>query len=107
MKTIITLAIVALFAATAARAEVVTKGGAAGLTKGVVVKVETPVGAMKCAMCKSEFVTVTAAASKGSAPTTSLLERHACTSCGNKWATTGHGKAKTEVARHTCGGCTI
>jgi hypothetical protein len=42
---------------------------------------------------------------KGSTPETALVERHACASCGTKWATTGHGKAKVDVAVHTCGGC--
>ena len=107
MKTIITLAIVALFSLTAARAEVITKGGASALLKAPAVKAGTPAAAMKCATCKSEFVTVKAPAFKGSTPETATLERHACTSCGTKWVTTGHGKAKVEVAKHTCGGCTM
>ena len=107
MKTIITLAIVALFAATAARAEVITKGGASALMKAPAVKTGAPIAAMKCALCKSEFVTVKAPAFKGTAPAAATLERHACASCGNKWVTIGHGKAKVEVAVHTCGGCTI
>lgn len=105
MKTIITLAIVALLSATAARADVITKGGASGLMKAPTVKAGTPAAAMKCALCKSEFITVKVPASKGSVPATSLIERHACASCGTKWVTTGHGKAKAEVAVHTCGGC--
>jgi len=107
MKTIITLAIAALISATAARADVTAKGGATALMKAGDVKAGAPVAAMKCATCKSEFVTVKVPTFKGSAPATSLLERHACASCGNKWATTGHGKAKADVAVHTCGGCTI
>ena len=107
MKTIVTLAIAALFAATAARAEVITKGGASALLKGPAVKVGAPAAAMKCALCKSEFVTVKTPAFKGTAPATATLERHACAACSNKWVTTGHGKAKVEVAVHTCGGCKI
>jgi hypothetical protein len=107
MKTIVTLTIVALFAATAARAEVITKGGASALLKAPVVKTEAAPPAMKCAMCKSEFVTIKASSFKGTTPTSVLVERHACTSCGNKWVTSGHGKAKVELAVHTCGGCTI
>jgi hypothetical protein len=107
MKTIITLAIVVLISATAARAEVITKGGASALLKTPSAKAGTPVAAMKCATCKSEFVTVKTLTFKGSVPATSLFERHACASCGNKWVTTGNGKAKAEVAVHTCGGCTI
>jgi len=107
MKTIVTLAIVALFAATAARAEVITKGGASALLRPPAVKAGAPAAAMKCALCKSEFVTVTAPAFKGTSPAAATVERHACASCGNKWMTTGHGKAKVEVSVHTCGGCTI
>ena len=107
MKTIITLAIAGLFAATAGRAEVITKGGASALLKAPAVKAGSPVAAMKCARCKSEFVTVKTSAFKGTAPTVAPAERHACASCGNNWITTGHGKAKVEVAVHTCGGCTI
>jgi hypothetical protein len=107
MKTIVILAIGALFAATAARAEVITKGGASALLKASPVKAEAAAPAMKCAMCKSEFVTVKTPAFKGSSPTSVTVERHACVSCGTKWVTSGNGKAKTEVAVHTCGGCTI
>ena len=107
MKTIVALTILALFAATAARADVITKGGASALLKTSAVKAESAAPAMKCAMCKSEFVTVTAPSFKGSTPGSIIIERHACVSCGNKWVTSGHGKAKVELAVHTCGGCTI
>ena len=106
MKTIITLAIAVLFAATAARAEVITKGGAGGLFKGPSVRADTAApAAMLCAKCTSEFVTRTAPAFKGTAPVVSTVERHACASCGTRWVTTGHGKAKVETAVHTCAGC--
>ena len=115
LQTIITLAIVALLSATAAGAEVITKGGASGLmnpgrnqAEAPSIRTEAPVAAaMKCALCKSEFVIVKVPTFKGSTPETTLVERHACASCGNKWVTSGHGKAKVEVAKHTCGGCTI
>ena len=106
MKTIITLAIVALISAAAARAEVLTKGGATILMKAPTAKAGAPVAAMKCALCKSDFVRVRVPTFKGTAPEVALIERHACASCGNKWATTGHGKAKVVVAAHTCVGCT-
>lgn len=107
MKTIITLAIVALLSATAARAEVITKGGASALLKASALKAGTPVAAMRCAACKSDFVTVKVPTFKGSTPETALVERHGCASCGSKWVTTGHGKTKVEAAVHTCGGCTM
>jgi len=80
MKTIITLAIVALISATAARAEVITKGAGGGLTKAPAVKTGPPPAAMKCALCKSEFVAVKVPTFKGRAPEASLVERHACAS---------------------------
>ena len=74
MKTIITLSIAALFAATAASADVITKGGAAGLMKAPSVRTETPApAAMACPKCKSEFVAVDVPASKGTAATTTTV----------------------------------
>jgi hypothetical protein len=107
MKTIVTLAIVALFAATVAGAEVVTKGGATGLMKASNIRTEAPIAAaMLCSKCKSEFASVTVPAFKGTtAAATATVERHACAGCGNKWVTSGHGKAKVETAVHTCGDC--
>ena len=85
MKTIVTLAIVALFAATAARAEVITKGGASALFKSPTIRTATSAsGAMNCAQCKSKFGTVAVPAFKGTASATATVERHACASCGNK-----------------------
>src|ERR1043166_9306106 len=107
MKTIITLVIATLISATAVRADVISKDGASALSKAPAVRAEASAPAMKCATCKSEFVTIKAPVFKGTAPTTAILERHACTSCGTKWVTTGNGKARTEVAVHTCGGCTM
>jgi hypothetical protein len=107
MKTIITLAIAALLSATAARAEVITKGGASALLKAPAPPAAAAAPVMKCALCKSTFETVKAPVFKGSAPATTILERHACASCGTKWIAKGYGKAKVEVPVHTCGGCTI
>ena len=106
MKTIITLTIVALLSATAARADVITKGGGSAPLRAPTVKAATPAATMKCALCKSEFVSVKVPSFKGS-PSSVTVERHACASCGNKWVTSGDGKAKVEVAKHTCGGCTL
>lgn len=105
MKTIITLTIVAILGAAALRAEVSTKGGASALLQAPAVKAGAPLAAMKCATCKSDFVTVRVPSFKGSMPETALVERHGCGSCGTKWATSGHGKAKVDAAVHTCGGC--
>jgi len=106
MKTITTLAIVALFATTVAGAEVITKGGAAQLAKAPYSPTATTApAAMPCPNCKSQFVTVTAPTFKGSAPSTATVERHACPNCETKLVTSGHGKAKVETATHSCGGC--
>jgi len=108
MKTIITIAIVALFTVITARADGMRpKGGAGALLKAPEVKAGAPVAAMKCATCKSEFVTIKTPAFKGTVPVTTIVERHACTSCENKWVTAGYGKARTLVTVHTCGGCTL
>ncbi len=100
MKTILTLTVVALISV-AASAEVTTKGGASGLMRVPAVKKGAPVAEMKCALCKSEFVSVKVPSFKGS-PSSVIVERHGCASCSNEWVTTGHGKAKTVVAVHTC-----
>lgn len=105
MKTTITLAIVALLAATAARAEVITKGGAAGLMKAPDVRTGPQAAPMNCAACTSKFVTVKVPTFKGTEPRTAIIERHECKTCETKVVTTGHGKAKVERAVHTCGGC--
>lgn len=105
MKTTVTLAIAALLAATAAHAEVITKGGASGLMKATAPQTGKPAPAMKCADCVSEFVIVKVPTFKGTVPGTAILERHGCKACGTKWVTTGHGKAKVDVAVHTCASC--
>ena len=108
MKTkLMTAVIVAFFATAVARADIVFKGGAAGLMKAPTVDTGKAAPAMKCAICKSEFGTVKVPAFKATTPKTAVVERHACTSCGTKWVTIGHGKAKVDLAAHTCGGCTM
>lgn len=108
MKTIVTLAIVALIGAASAHAEVLTKGGATKLFR--VPPTQSGITAatvMKCGTCKSEFVRIALPTFKGTVAGTSIVERHACASCGSKWIATGHGKAKVNTAVHTCGGCTM
>ena len=108
MKQIITIAVATLVVAFAAQAEVVTKGGAAGLVKSPAVRSEAPAAkTMGCTMCKSEFAKVPALTFKGTAPAAVTVERHECPTCGTKWVSTGHGKAKVESAVHTCGSCKI
>lgn len=106
MKTITTLAITALFATTVAGAEVITKGGAAQLAKAPYSPTATTApAAMPCPKCKSEFVTVNVAASKGTAPTATTVVRHVCPDCGTQWVRSGHGKGNQDSAVHTCSKC--
>jgi hypothetical protein len=106
MKTIVTLAAVALLSTTAAWAEVSTKGGATQLMRPPPSGSSQPKAAMKCALCKSEFVRISVPTFKGP-PTSVLVERHGCKSCDSKVVTTGHGKAKVSTTTHTCGNCAI
>ncbi len=105
MKTILITTLVFLSATFAARAEVITKSGAMALTRiPVTAKANAP-AAMNCQMCKSRFATVTATTHKGTAPATATVERHGCAGCVTHFITTGHGKAKVELAVHACQGC--
>ncbi|MBI3879281.1 MAG: hypothetical protein HY301_04365 [Verrucomicrobia bacterium] len=60
--------------------------------------------AMACAKCKSvivERVTV----EKGHVQTLGAMEKHLCPGCGGSIEAVGHGKAKTDVVKHTCSKC--
>jgi len=108
MKIISTLAAIGLLAAMSGNAEVLTKGGATKLMTGPVVRPGAPTtAAMKCAACKSEYVTVKIPTFKGTVPQTATFERHGCNSCDTKWVTTGHGKAKVQTAVHGCANCAM
>ena len=105
MKTIVTLAAAVLLSGTV-WAEVSTKGGATKLMRPPPAGSGQPAIAMKCALCKSEFVRVNVPTFKGS-PSSVLVERHACKSCETKVVTTGHGKAKVSTPTHACGNCAL
>lgn len=67
---------------------------------------------MSCIKCKDEVVQVRDMDSKGGAralltgvPLTKSVSRHGCEGCGNAWVVSGHGKAKTSTAAHTCTSC--
>ena len=67
---------------------------------------------MSCGKCKDEVVQVRDTDTKGGAralltgvPLTKLESRHGCEGCGNTWVVSGHGKAKTSTAVHTCTSC--
>jgi hypothetical protein len=105
MKTMLITTLVLLAATFAARAEVITKGGATALTRTPIVASANAHAAMNCPMCKSEFISVATTTHKGTAPVVTTVERHACAGCVTRIVTSGHGKAKAEVAVHACLGC--
>jgi hypothetical protein len=75
------------------------------LTKGAVpVKAEAaaPV-AHKCANCTDSIVSVVDKGTKGPNHLVTRVVKHNCTTCSTTIATEGSGKAKHDVAIHTCG----
>lgn len=98
------LSAVIAFAASA-RAEVITKGGASLLTPKRAPSVEQNKPVMSCAKCTSDYYVGEVRAPKGSRPETVLIEKHRCEGCATRIETRGFGKAKTDVAVHTCSTC--
>jgi ribosomal protein S27E len=69
---------------------------------------------MSCPKCKDTTVEVKEnVATKGAGASTllaggvptRLVSRHECGGCGNEWVVSGHGKATTVTAIHTCTSC--
>ena len=60
---------------------------------------------MTCPHCKNDYVVKLTKSSKGTTPEKAIVGTHQCEKCGTKLSTKGAGKAKTEVAEHTCKGC--
>ena len=81
------------------------KGGAALLMRPTTPVSTTEYTAMSCPKCKSEFVTRTEVTTKGTTPVAAVVEKHLCDGCATTIATSGFGKAKTEVTSHKCTGC--
>src|ERR1051326_621742 len=74
------------------------------LTKGAIpAKAEAAPMAHKCANCKDTLVSVVDKATKGPNHLVTRVARHECASCDTKIVTEGIGKAKKDVAIHTCG----
>jgi hypothetical protein len=63
----------------------------------------TAVVAHKCASCTDTLVTVVDKGTKGPNHLVTKVARHNCAGCDTKIATEGTGKAKKDVAMHTCG----
>jgi hypothetical protein len=74
------------------------------LTKGSAVtpaQVAAPM-AHKCANCTDSLVTVVDKGTKGPNHLVSKVARHNCAGCDTKIVTEGTGKAKRDVATHSC-----
>jgi len=59
--------------------------------------------AHKCANCTDTFVSIVDKGTKGPNHLVTPAVRHNCAACGTKIATEGTGKAKRDVATHSCG----
>jgi hypothetical protein len=60
---------------------------------------------MTCPQCKDDYALKLTKTAKGTAPEKAVVGTHLCGKCNTKLTTKGAGKAKTEVAEHTCKGC--
>ena len=60
---------------------------------------------MTCPHCKTDFSVKTTKPPKGTESEKAIIANHLCEKCSTKLVTKGGGKAKTEVAEHTCKGC--
>lgn len=60
---------------------------------------------MTCPHCKTDYVVKLTKSPKGTEPEKAVLGTHLCGMCSTKLTTKGAGKAKTEVAEHTCKNC--
>jgi hypothetical protein len=74
------------------------------LTKGsppAKVEAATPM-AHKCALCTDTIVSVVDKGTKGPNHLVTKVSRHNCAACDTRIVTEGTGKAKRDVAMHTC-----
>jgi hypothetical protein len=62
----------------------------------------TAVAAHKCANCTDSLVTAVDKGTKGPNHLVTKVARHNCAACDTKIVTEGTGKAKKDVATHTC-----
>jgi hypothetical protein len=104
MKTLVRI----MVAVAVASALVLSAGAADGAKtpkgKGpVVVPGENSV--MTCPKCKDDYAVKITKPPKGTAPEKAIIATHLCEKCSTKLVVKGEGKAKTDVAVHTCNGC--
>lgn len=86
-------------------ADVTAKGGATLLMRPAAPAPASDTAAMSCPKCTSDWVTRTEVTTKGTTPVVTMYEKHGCNGCITTIATSGFGKAKTEVTSHKCTGC--
>lgn len=60
---------------------------------------------MTCPKCKNDYLVKVTKPAKGTEPEKAIIATHLCEKCGTKLVVKGEGKAKTDVAVHTCNGC--
>jgi hypothetical protein len=104
MKTLVRIVV----AVAVASALVLSAGAADGAKtpkgKGpVVVPGENAV--MTCPKCKDDYAVKITKPPKGTEPEKAIIATHLCEKCSTKLVVKGEGKAKADVAVHTCSGC--
>jgi hypothetical protein len=78
------------------------KGGATALVGSRPVVAGAPARGMSCPACKNLGGTAVSDVGKGRSVVVQV-EKHACPTCKTVLSVEGHGKAKRDVAKHSCG----
>ena len=98
---------VALFAGLASEVRAQEKGSARGGATQLLPATPTPAPAdykpMACPKCKDLVTAQVDRTARGANKPTVLLTKHLCGACQTTIAVEGFGKAKRDVATHTCG----
>ena len=79
------------------------KGGAQFLMKPDAPRTAMAAAPMKCAKCIDTYTMKRDLTARGANKPLTLVAEHQCGSCSTRITTTGVGKAKQDVALHTCG----
>ena len=104
MKTLIRLVAVVTIAAAFVLNVSAADGAKTPKGKGpVVVPGENAV--MTCPKCKNDYAVKVTRPPKGTETEKAIIASHLCEKCSTKLVVKGEGKAKTDVAVHTCAGC--
>lgn len=97
---------VAFLAGAVAASEVPSgKGGATLLVKPQPLVSTVAPSQMSCDKCKDTYVVQKDSSARGATKPDIRVSRHLCNGCDTTIATIGVGKAKTDVATHTCTTC--